>query len=330
MILGGHRSRIGWRPFRLASVFVLVSALLGALPTGFSEGSASAATTSAAATTAASSPRSSPPIPYEIPLTAHLQGLMLTAGKTIKLIVGPINGSACGYATLPGLTGIVPEANISVTNNPVQVQLLANDGLKLAEGYSQVEGNATATISHTPAANGGLLISLQASFKGTAVIAPLGITVPVGACSLTVGNANVEGLSPADLSNLQAQYKADPTLFNYFTPLAVTNGTSGPAGGPYQTGQPVTGPPTAGVTKVVAADFPVPQFFTDTTPAPGTPTNLSGCGSVVPGLGSRRMPRCSIQCWVSPCPPATLRSPAQRRLRSTRGSERRPLARRSR
>ena len=99
----------------------------------------------------------------------------------------------------------------------------------------------------------------------------------LAACTLITGNAKAPGLgvSPGDLTTMQAKYASDPRHFPLFTPIPFTSNRSVGPDGEVAVGRPVTGPPTAGEADVVSIDSAVGQIFGDLPPAGGTPPTVS-------------------------------------------------------
>ena len=232
----------------------------------------------------AGSARSNPSIPYQIPFRGTLDGGTLTVGNTVKAILGPADATLCGYLTLPSEQGFVANDEVDITNNPVPLSI-AIPGLTLLTAYLELEGNMTASISRTPAANGGLNLDLYATFKGTIIGDATilgGITLPVPqlfGCTTAAGDQDLVGDSQSDLTALKA------TGYNFFEPIHFTTATSAAPGEKGITGKPVTGPVTGGTTEVVANDFPYPQLFGNTaqTTNPAPPPN-PGCNATFVSL----------------------------------------------
>ena len=266
--------------------------------------------------------RSAASVPYEIPFTATLgqttpQGIreggylqvsnsLVTAvlggpllpDPTTGKMYGNVEANACGLVQLPSETGgigsvpsygkggdknfnndfvFVQPSGISVTLQITGVPVL------LLSAYGAADGNLAASISTTPAANGGLNVKFLGGAKSTSDFGPAlqtliddlfpgsTVTLPApiqtilnqlggsvtstagAACTLAIGDLAAEGVpNDAGLTPQEAS-----------SPVTLTTDKSGNL-----TGQPVTGPITNSDATLVSNDFPVGAIQTDTVPAP--------------------------------------------------------------
>ncbi|HLI25292.1 MAG TPA: hypothetical protein VKU91_10070, partial [Acidimicrobiales bacterium] len=174
---------------------------------------------------AAGAPANGPSQPYEIPVTAVIDGgeFSVTGTKGGVLQLGPdytIHASLCGLVTLPSQAGVIapngpPPAspgneyynNNLVFSNPIPVAvLLPGVPLVLLEGYGASMGVTNAQIELTPAANGGLNVDLYGSAKSTANFdqnALTGLLPPgPGECTVAIGDLEQDGLTAAQVAAL--------------------------------------------------------------------------------------------------------------------------------
>lgn len=271
-------------------------------------------------------PRSGPFIPYQIPFTGTLSNGFYTIGKTITASLGPATGRICGYLTLPSEKGLVPRANVTIPNQPLPVNFgvtniaLVIPGVSLVQAYVDVEADLVAQIAPKPAHNGGLDLTLAATFKATFIggvgVGGVEIPVPLFACTVILGDAGSggsSGYSAAELAQLKSIEMShlgkgvapgSPNdLFDYFKPMEFSTETDSPPGTKNPpSGQPVTGPITNGSVKVVANDTPFPPIFTTLPPGsngethpepvPGTAPNAvaKGCPSTIANLFNTAIP----------------------------------------
>lgn len=279
----------------------------------------------------AGSPRNSPSVPFEAPFNATLAGGSLAIDAAPGALAGvtfgapnpshpdgTLFGEACGVLGLPGLTGGIPPNPPGAFNNPefnnnfilhgppvtgnnqaqndlipVPVSLtLQGTGVPLIDGYGSADGEITAQIEPTPAANGGFNIDLQTTAKATAVINPsqlvgflaspavlsklpaavqqllapvINTVVPAtgGVCTVAVGNLGATGLPASQVGP-------------FTTPISLTSRSStNPLTRQTITGKPVTGPITAGQALTVGNTFPVAPISPDMPPSPNLPTGAT-------------------------------------------------------
>jgi hypothetical protein len=269
-------------------------------------------------------PPGTPARPYLLPFTGGVTGATVTLynpGATLGLNLYGVDSKLCGLIELPSQHGAIipnPEGttgpngrdvyyNNNITFNAGQLAIevagVPSSVLTVEQAYIAGEGTLGAQIDPQPAANGGLEVDFYLNAKFTSVLQPAALAsflpLPLSTlysklqggseCTLVGGNLIEDGVPPADIpSLLPPQYQSYATR-----PVDLTTRTSPPAPGqihPPQTGEPVTGPVTAGVAKLVANDFPTAAIDANTTPAPGAPaqngTTVTGCGPPAPGLPS--------------------------------------------
>jgi hypothetical protein len=204
---------------------------------------------------------------------------------------GQIYASTCGLFQLPTEQGSItpnPEGDQNDThynNNfqfvnpiPVSVSITGISGLPVLTGYGAADGQLSATIDLTPAANGGLNVEFLASAKSTSDFGPaisalgpiLGIiTASTGnECSIPIGDLRQAGLPASDLA-VDSSGVSPVTGLDYAQETARTHLTSGKSGN--MTGQPITGPITGSTATLVSNDFPVAKVDPNTPPAPAAP-----------------------------------------------------------
>jgi hypothetical protein len=183
-------------------------------------------------------PRAAAPSPYAIPFAGYMQDGTLTVGTGNLNVLGPSIADLCGTFSLPSNSGTSTTSQLYV-HNPVDVHAASTSGPILYHAYIVVTTSTTSQIDNTPAGNGGLNLTLQASFAGTLVpTTPVGVETPAPGleCTTVVG------------------------------PITFTTQTSGRL-----TGNPVTGPINDASTYVVANDFPYPAVDPNAPPTPPTP-----------------------------------------------------------
>ena len=204
---------------------------------------------------------------------------------------GQIYASTCGLFQLPTEQGSItpnPEGDQNDThynNNfqfvnpiPVSVSITGISGLPVLTGYGAADGQLSASIDLTPAANGGLNVEFLAAAKSTSDFGPaisalgpiLGtITAATGnECSIPIGDLRQAGLPASDLA-VDSSGVSPVTGLTYAqetTPTHLTSGTSG-----NMTGQPITGPITDAKATLVSNDFPVAKVDPNTPPSPAAP-----------------------------------------------------------
>ena len=204
---------------------------------------------------------------------------------------GQIYASTCGLFQLPTEQGSItpnPEGDQNDThynNNfqfvnpiPVSVSITGISGLPVLTGYGAADGQLSASIDLTPAANGGLNVEFLAAAKSTSDFGPaisalgpiLGlITAATGnECTIPIGDLRQAGLPASDLAvdSSGVSPVTGLTLAEETTPTHLTSGTSG-----NMTGQPITGPITNAKATLVSNDFPVAKVDPNTPPAPAAP-----------------------------------------------------------
>ncbi|MCU4184600.1 hypothetical protein K6U06_09540 [Acidiferrimicrobium sp. IK] len=269
---------------------------------------------------AANAPRSAPARPYEIPFKAQFNGGYLALDSGVATVVlgppsvqyptGQIFGPGCGLLSLPGLSGAVDpnppgyQGDPNYNNNiqfqgpngsptiPVSIGIVGLPGVDLAAGYGAAEGSLTATMSRTPAPNGGLMVDMYGNAKATDVIdvtqllallpsggqldqllgqvpglqsllgAVEGLGGVVGSdCTIALGDLVTDGLPPGEVQALEDRYHT-----SFRAPAHLTSGSSGD-----QTGVAATGPATDAQLTLVGNDFAVPPVDPDLPPVPGLP-----------------------------------------------------------
>jgi hypothetical protein len=268
----------------------------------------------------AGSPRGAADVPYEIPFTAtlgqtdpagtHIGGyLQIANGALTATLGGPVQtdaltgqtygsiyANACGTLQLPSESGGIPGNpygsgsdnqynNNFAFFNPIDVSLTLTGFPGLApvlSAYTADDGELTASILKTPAANGGLQVLFDADAKSTSDFGPafsflkgLGTSVTLppaiaslltqvsngagNSCTITIGNEVIDGTPAADVRNgVTGLTNAQATA-----PVEFTTQTSGAL-----SGRPVTGPVTGSNATLVANDFTVGAIDPSTTPAP--------------------------------------------------------------
>lgn len=211
---------------------------------------------------------------------------------------GQIYGKACGLFQLPTEHGTItpnPEGfqNDTHYNNnfqfvdpiPISVSITGISGLPVLTGYGAADGQLTASIDLTPAANGGLNVEFEAGAKSTSDFGPalsvlgpiLGqITASTGnECTVPIGDLRQAGLPASDLA-VNGSGVSPVTGLTYAQETTPTHLTSGKSGN--MTGQPITGPITAAQATLVSNDFPVGKIDPNTPPAP----DASGASTTAP------------------------------------------------
>jgi hypothetical protein len=221
-------------------------------------------------------PRAAAPSPYAIPFAGYMQDGTLTVGTGNLNVLGPSIADLCGTFSLPSNTGTSTPEQLYI-HNPVPVHAGSVTGPIVFDAYIQVTATITSQIAQTPGRNGGLDLTLTASFAGTLVPAPQGVEAPP---------------SPA-LRGLICTTLVGPITF--------TTGLSIPPP-PYQgknpplQGQPVTGPIDDASTYVVANDFPYPAVNPSTPASSTTPQQYASLGcnqtgaAVINGAGGLPQP----------------------------------------
>jgi hypothetical protein len=161
--------------------------------------------------------------------------------------------------------------------------------------YGAAEGQLDASISPTPAANGGLNVTFLASAKATSDLGPAlatlvgleggsipGVTLPSSissllnnlsatsgnTCTIPIGNLLDAGVPAGDLTKVTGLSNYNAAYKEATTPAALSSTAPG--------GQPITGPlvsPNANgsggmQTVLVGHDFPVEAIDPNTPPAP--------------------------------------------------------------
>ncbi|HLI25294.1 MAG TPA: hypothetical protein VKU91_10080, partial [Acidimicrobiales bacterium] len=269
-------------------------------------------------------PPGTPARPYLLPFTGGVTGAtvkLYNPGATLGLYLYGVDSKLCGLIALPSQHGdIIPNPqgtvgpngrdvyyNNNITFNAGQLAIdvagIPTNILTVEQAYIAGEGTLGAQIEPTPAANGGLEVDFYLNAKFTSVLSPAALAsflqpplstlfsqVQSGSeCTLVGGNLVDDGVPAADIpSLLPPQYQSYATQ-----PVDLTTGTSQAAPGQINapaTGQPVTGPITAGVATLVANNFPTAAIDANTTPAPAAPaqngSTVTGCGPPAPGLPS--------------------------------------------
>jgi hypothetical protein len=204
---------------------------------------------------------------------------------------GQIYGRTCGLFQLPNETGTInpnPEGfqNDTHYNNnfqfvnpiPVSVSVRGISGLPVLTGYGAADGQLTAAIDLTPAANGGLNVVFNAGAKSTSDFGPaLSVLGPIlgqitgstgNECTIPIGDLRQAGVPPADLA-VDGSGVSPVTGLTYAQETAPAKLTTGASGN--MTGQPITGPITAAQATLVSNDFPVGKVDPNTPPAPDAP-----------------------------------------------------------
>jgi hypothetical protein len=204
---------------------------------------------------------------------------------------GQIYGTACGLFGLPTEQGSItpnPEGfqNDTHYNNnfqfvdpiPVSVSITGISGLPVLTGFGAADGELSAAIDLTPAANGGLNVEFEAAAKSTSNLGPaLSILGPIlgllttstgNECTVPIGDLRAAGLPAADLAAPGSGVSpvTGLTFAQETAGVHLTTGTSG-----NMTGQPITGPITAAQATLVSNDFPVAKIDPNTPPAPDAP-----------------------------------------------------------
>jgi hypothetical protein len=278
--------------------------------------------------------RNAPSVPYEIPFTAtlgqsdpvgtHLGGyLQIANGALTATLGGPVQtdqvtgqtygsifANACGVLQLPSESGGIPGdpygfgADNQYNNNfaffnPIDVSLTLTGfpGLPpMLSAFTADDGELTASILKTPAANGGLQVIFDADAKSTSDFGPafsflktLGLSVALpsnisnlltqvsntagNSCTITIGNEIIDGTPAADVANgVTGLNSAQATA-----PVEFTTQSSGKL-----SGRPVTGPVTKSNATLVANDFAVGAIDPSTVAAPQDPGAV--CSSSAAGL----------------------------------------------
>ena len=204
---------------------------------------------------------------------------------------GQIYGMSCGLFQLPTQQGAItanPEGfqNDTHYNNnfqfvnpiPVAVSITGISGLPVLTGYGAADGQLSAAIDLTPAANGGLNVEFQAAAKSTSNLGPaLSILGPIlglittstgNECSVPIGDLRAAGLPASDLT-VDSSGVSPVTGLSYADETATVHLTSGTSGN--MTGQPITGPITGAQATLVSNDFPVAKIDPNTPPSPDAP-----------------------------------------------------------
>lgn len=267
---------------------------------------------------AGADPNTAPFTPYEIPFSATLGPNPPPAGGALPSVPsggyleisnglltavlgggpafapgtpGQIYGTACGLFQLPTEQGTItpnPEGfqNDTHYNNnfqfvnpiPVSVSITGISGLPVLSGYGAADGQLSAAIDLTPAANGGLNVEFLAAAKSTSNLGPaLSVLGPIlglvtgntgNECTVPIGDLRAAGIPSADLA--AGSSGVSPVTGLSFkdetSPVHLTTGTSG-----NMTGQPITGPITGAQATLVSNDFPVGKIDPNTPPAPDAP-----------------------------------------------------------
>jgi hypothetical protein len=260
---------------------------------------------------AANAPANAASTPYEIPVTAKINGgyFQVTGTNNVTLTLGPpepaqgypngtLFGNLCGLLQLPSQTGSISGNPLGFPGDPYDNNYNNNlyfygpgggpiptcigpagmSGVCVLSGYASAEGNVIAQVEKTPAANGGLNIDLYGSAKSTAtfsasqlvpVLPPgTGPTTGGSTCTVAIGNLLTDGLSSLSSEG------APPAGTSYTAPVHFTTGASGAI-----TGQPVTGPITAGQSEAVSNDFVVAPIDPNMPPVPEAPGATSSSPS---------------------------------------------------
>ena len=204
---------------------------------------------------------------------------------------GQIYATTCGLFQLPTQQGSItpnPEGDQNDThynNNfqfvnpiPVSVSITGISGLPVLTGYGAADGQLSATIDLTAAANGGLNVEFDAAAKSTSDFGPaLSVLGPIlgqitGAtgneCTIPIGDLREAGLPASDLATGPTGVSpvTGLTYSQETSPTHLTSGTSG-----NMTGQPITGPITSAQATLVSNDFPVAKVDPHTPPSPSAP-----------------------------------------------------------
>ena len=219
---------------------------------------------------------------------------------------GSIFATACGLLQLPSQTGGISgnpygsadlggrdrfyNNNFRFTNPiPVALGLTGIPGLPVLHAYGSADGELTASIASTPAANGGLNVEFDSSAKATSDFGPIlaallpplapGLTLPgpiasiingvTGSvttatgneCTIPIGNLIKAGVPTNDLTTVTGLSYKDAT-----SPAVLTSQKSRS-----RTGAPITGPITNSFATLVGNDFPVGAIDPNTPPSPEAP-----------------------------------------------------------